>query len=115
MKYVGGVRVPPEETEAGAGQRATEDGQFGGMGVAENLKVIRKHTVSAEKRQHRERAAGNHHEAGRKTIQTIGNVDGIARTHYYKDYENVERYESERVGVRIPHQRVNQQIRAEFA
>src|ERR1035441_1200019 len=74
---VGGMRVVPEEADAGPGHGAAEHGELGGARIARQLQVLGKILVAAGIGEDGEGAGGDHHETDGEAIEPVGEGDGV--------------------------------------
>ncbi len=72
-------RIEPEEAEARADDGAEDDGKLTGAGHEIDLQVVRKDRVAGEIGDDAEGGGGDHHRHDRKAVETVRQVDGIAR------------------------------------
>src|SRR5664279_6558479 len=83
--------VVPEKPDGGADHRPAEDGHLRDLGHMGKLEVIGKHGVAADVGEHRERSSSNYSAANRQSIETIGEIHGVAGAHNDDGHEREER------------------------
>ena len=108
------MRIPPEKAEARAGHRPAENRQLRRARIARQLQIIGELAIAAVYASTVNAPAGDHHQTDRQAVQAVRDIHRVARSHHYQHEEQIERQKRQRISKRIPHQRVNQQVRLEL-
>src|SRR2546426_12553839 len=85
------MRVEPQKPECRAGEGAAEDRQLLGAGEEVHEEVARPIDAAEDVRKRRERAREDGRQAGRETVQPVGEVHGVRATgHDDRDEEEIQ-------------------------
>jgi hypothetical protein len=97
-EHFSGMRVVPEETDAGANHGAAEDRDFAHHGHPLQFEIVGEDSVSADVREHGERGGGDDGATDGQPIQPIGEIHRVARANddeRDKENEGQESYDPE--------------------
>ena len=76
------MSIPPQKPQTRARHRTAENRQFRRARIARQLQIVGELAIAAGISKHGQSARRNHHQTDRKPIETVGDVDGIARPHH---------------------------------
>ena len=83
-------RVEPEEAQARAEHRAAQHREFAGAGDVVDLQIVGEHRVAGQIRDHAEAGGGDHDRDDGETVETVGQVHGIAGADHHERAEQHE-------------------------
>src|SRR6267143_1084726 len=95
-----GMRVVPEKAERRANERTAEHRQLADLRDVLNVEVGRPAVVATDVWQHGEGACSDDRTADGKTVQPVGEVDGVGRAYDHNANENQKRNKSQRPEMR---------------
>ena len=91
------VRVEPQEGQARASHRRSEDQHFSGTGDVREEQVFRVNRTARDVGKDAQAGAHHHHRHDGQTVQTVGQVDRIAGAHNHQVSQNDKSQHAQRV------------------
>src|SRR5882762_72300 len=108
------MRVVPEKSNGRTDHGSAKNSELTDLRHALQFEVGCKSGVPAEVGENRERSGRDHRTADGEPIETIGEIDGVARCDNHKHNKTDERQEGQRPEVRMNRQSLDHQVRVEL-